>query len=222
MQAQRIGYLFGLLLFAYFMVFIITEGVCSYKLIGRKIPGLGVGPMGVVGQYTMPNWPGFKAGMQFPFVIVEANDKRLTSLNPLLKLINERPAGYEIKYKYFKGYGKPALEVMIATADYKILDFFLGYIVPGFTCFIFLLCGALVFLLRPNTSTSWGILLFCSLIIPVIMPGAGIYYLPGPKWLVWSSFYLTLFCGFFGSYLFHFCLTVFDEPDFFKDKLCFF
>lgn len=63
---------------------------------------------------------------------------------------------------------------------------------------LFFLNGAVVFFLRPNQPTSWGILIsHCGLAIFFIFP-ASIYAL--------------------GAYVFHLGLSLFEEPFFFRDK----
>src|SRR5881296_960030 len=111
---------------------------------------------GNVGQY---HWTGTEAGLNYQDKILKANDQPLSSRNDLDKVVRSVTVGTPIRYLVDRG--GAVRDLTIPTMLFTWADLLVIFGVTFFSGLAFLLIGAIVFLVKPDTKASWAFLLAC-------------------------------------------------------------
>ncbi len=142
---------------------ILTIGsICLIKAvrwIDRPFPGFLYNQRMLVAGIGQYYWTGTEAGLKFPDKILKADNKMVSTVNDLEEVINNTDVGAPINYIVKRG--SQVIERTVPTMRFALADFLMifGYYV--FLGAAYLLIGVVVFILKPDTRTSWAFLLGC-------------------------------------------------------------
>ena len=148
-----------------------------------------------VGTYSSNDWPGPQAGLRTLDRIIAVDGQQVSRSRDLVAALRDKEPRTLVHYTVeSKG---QTLELALPVATFSVKDFLLIFI-PPFLIGIFLYTlGFIVYLLKPNTKTSWVFLLGCLTV--------GVYMASGFEIL--SSYHLVRvhygFLSFFPAFYFH-------------------
>ncbi len=144
------------------LIVLIFATICcinAIKCVNKPFPGFLLTERMVVGGVGQYHWTGVKVGLKHPDKILKANNQILSSVGELEQLINSTDVGTPINY-VFKRDGQ-LVEFTIPTMRFTLTDILVIFGIPFLTGFIYLLIGAIVFIMKPDIKTSFTYLLFC-------------------------------------------------------------
>ncbi len=131
----------------------IVSFVNALSWINKPFPGFLIYKYPYVGSMNRSDWPGMKAGLRLLDKIITADGMIIRQGRELISVVREKAPGTIINYAVeSKGQIR---KVAIPTAIFGLTDFFMAYVVPLFGGIVFFGLGFIVYLLKPNTSTSW-------------------------------------------------------------------
>lgn len=145
-----------------------------------------------IGQY---DWPGIQAGLKYPDRLLKANNKVLSSIEDFDNIVNNTIVGKPITYNIQRE--DQVIEMTIQTMRFTWKDLLISYGPAFFSGIIFMLIGVVVYIMKPDTATSWVFLIACfslsismvtsfgvqflniariSIFIQALIPAAGIHF----------------------------------------------
>ena len=151
------------LAFIGFMVAIaIISIICfvnAVRWVGKPFPGFLMNERMVTGNVGQYHWPGTQAGLRFPDKIIAANGEPVTSRRDIERIIQATPIGESIRYTISRA--GSLIELNIPAQRFDWLDLIMTFGVIFVSGIAYLLIGAIVFVVKPDTRPSWTFQLFC-------------------------------------------------------------
>lgn len=148
--------------------------------IGKPFPGFLYYEFPVVGSYGHYEWPGTRAGIRYRDVVISVNDRKVSSGRDIEKIISRIPVGETVRYLLDRRGEKLTLEIPVVRFG---LQDFLQVFLPSFiVALIFWLLAVIVYLLKPNTPTTWSFLLLCLFIGTYAGTGFQVQSRPDQSW----------------------------------------
>ncbi len=150
---------FVIILFA-----LVVGAVCirnALQWIDKPFPGFLLNQRMVVGYIGQYYWTGTQAGLKYPDKILKANNIAISSTDDIDKIIINKNIGDPVTYSVERG-GK-IIEVTIPTMRFTITDLLMTFGIIFFLGILYVLIGAIVFVLKPDTTVSWVFLTGCFL-----------------------------------------------------------
>lgn len=137
-------------------VFSLTKAV---SWIGRSFPGFLVYHPPYVGSFSSQDWPGKKAGVRYLERILAVDDRPVFSGSDVLQAVAALKPGAPVRYTLAaKGLTR---EVAVPVRTFELKDFIIVFL-PTFICGLAIFAVAVVvYVLKPNTATSWVFLVMC-------------------------------------------------------------
>lgn len=114
--------------------------------------------VGFIGQYS---WTGTQAGLKNPDKIVRANGRNIISPRDLGEIIESTKTGDPVTYSVSRD--NRLIEVTVPTMRFSLTDLVMTFGIIFFLGILFLIIGAVVFVLKPDTWVSWVFFLGCFL-----------------------------------------------------------
>ena len=143
------------------------------------------------------DWSGPKAGIKFGERIVAVDDKPVCGGRDLVAMVKKKQFGTPARY-LVESDGKTR-EVIVPVSKFSATDFVLVYVAPLLAGLLLYGLGCSVYVLKPNTSTSWVFLVACFGMGTMILAGLEnqtSYILTPFFWVinaVWPFTFLHLF-----------------------------
>ncbi len=131
----------------------------AVRWIDKPFPGFLLNQRMVVAGIGQYYWTGTQAGLKFPDKILKANGKTVSTVNDLEEVINNTDVGTPLNYIFKRG--SRVIERTIPTMRFALADFLMIFVYYVFLGAAYLLIGVVVFILKPDTRTSWAFLLGC-------------------------------------------------------------
>lgn len=162
--------------------------VDALQWINKSFPGFLVAPRMVAAGGGQYHWTGTEAGLKYPDKLLTADDRQIRTPRELYQLAERAPIGTLIHYTFERN--GQVLSFTIPTMKFSVSDFVI--IVGGFflVAAIYLILGVIVFVLKPDTPTSWSFLLLCSFLSAVYLTSFDV----GTNdrgYLRWYMFFIT-------------------------------
>ncbi len=131
----------------------VVSFINALSWINKPFPGFLIYKYPYVGSMNRSDWAGMKAGLRLLDKIITADGMTIRQGRELVSMVREKVPGTLINYTVeSKGQIR---KVAIPTAIFGLADFFMAYVVPLFGGVVFFGLGFIVYLLKPNTTTSW-------------------------------------------------------------------
>lgn len=165
------------------LVMITFAGIClkdTIAWIGKPFPGFVYYEFPVVGSYGHYEWPGTRAGIRYRDVILAVNDRTVSSTRDIEKIISEIPVGETVRYLLDRRGEKITLEIQVFR--FRLQDFLQVFLPPFIVGLIFWLLAVIVYLLKPNTPTTWTFFLLCFFVGTYAVTGFQVYTRPDQSW----------------------------------------
>ena len=137
--------------------------------VNKPFPGFVVYAPPYVGSFSSRDWNGKKAGIQYLDRIVSVDWQAVSSGREIVDIVRQKLPGTIVHYKVESKDALREVDVPIALFDWR--DFVIVFsptFIIGITIYTL---GIIVYLLKPNTHTSWVFLVMCF--------GLGIYGITG-------------------------------------------
>ena len=129
------------------------------KLLNEPFPGFLLTPRLVVGNIGQHYWTGLLAGLKNPDKILAVNDTAVSSIEDFKSLVKNYDVGSPVRYTVRRD-GK-TIAVTVPMMWFTWLDLLGTFGLEFISGLTFLVIGAVVFILKPDTSVSWAFLLLC-------------------------------------------------------------
>ncbi|MBW1686708.1 MAG: GAF domain-containing protein [Deltaproteobacteria bacterium] len=137
--------------------------LCTWSLIStrswidRPFPGFLVLENNLVAQVWLPEWEGFRRGLEVGDIIVAVDDQPIKTASELDQIVISSSVGDDFSYSVIRG--KEELRFTIPVSLFTQRDYLA--IFPLFICFGlgFFAIGLVVFYLKPRLLASWSFLL---------------------------------------------------------------
>jgi phosphoserine phosphatase RsbU/P len=133
--------------------------VCALGWINRPFAGFLIYDFPRVGSFGNQDWPGYAAGLKFMDRILSVDGRALEYGKQLVTWISEKPVGTPVRYLVESRGG--IREVIIPVALFSVKDFLFVFLVPFFFGVGIYALGCVVYVLKPNTHTSWIFMAMC-------------------------------------------------------------
>jgi class 3 adenylate cyclase len=143
------------------------------------------------------DWSGPEAGIKFGQRIVAVDDQPVRGGRDLVAMVKKKQVGTPARY-LVESDGKTR-EIIVPVSKFSATDFLLVYVVPLLAGLMLYSLGCTVYVLKPNTSTSWVFLVDCFCMGTMILAGLEnqtSYILTPFFWIVnavWPFTFLHLF-----------------------------
>jgi adenylate cyclase len=137
----------------------ILSFVNALSWINKPFPGFLIYRFPWVGSMSRADWPGVKAGLQMADRVLQADGNPVREGQDLLNIVERTPPGTVIHYMVESGEG--IRKVSVPTSTFSLYDFFVVFFVTFAGGLALFLLGFIVFLLKPNVSSSWVFFLYC-------------------------------------------------------------
>ena len=137
----------------------IISFINALSWVNKPFPGFLIYKFPYVGSMSRADWPGVKAGLQMMDRILQANGQPIKEGQDLLNIVERTSPGSIIQYSVESGEG--IRNVSVSSSIFGLYDFsivFLATFLGGLALFFL---GFIVFLLKPNVSSSWVFFLYC-------------------------------------------------------------
>ena len=116
-------------------------------------PGFLMNQRMVVGYLGLHHWTGIKEGLNFPDKILEADGKPVSSMKDLEQVLGSVNIGDPIRYTIEREGER--LAVPVRTMRFTGSDLLLTFGIFAFLGVLYLITGAAVFVLKPDSTVSW-------------------------------------------------------------------
>jgi phosphoserine phosphatase RsbU/P len=166
--------------------------VKALSWINKPFPGFMIYHPPYVGSYSSRDWPGKQAGLTYLDRILSIDVQAVKTGRDVLDAIEKTDPGTLVHYRV-QSAGETR-EVSVPVAIFTLADFFTVFSVNFFVGLAICILGFIVYVLKPNTSTSWVFLILSFTIGNYGITGFEIhssYYLVRFHYLVLSVFPFT-------------------------------
>jgi len=153
----------GPILFSLVVIFMLISGVMcltqAIRMIDSPFPGFLVYDYPIVGSFGDYEWPGFQAGVHYRDVILEVNDRQISSGNDIQEVVSQTPVGETLRYLLDRRGERIRLSVAVSVFTFQ--DFLNIFAIPFLVGISFWMLGIIVYFLKRDTLVTWSFLLFC-------------------------------------------------------------
>ena len=138
--------------------------LCSWSVIStqswidRPFPGFLVLKNNLVAQVWLPEWEGFKRGLQVGDIIVSVDGQPVTNAAELDRIVMKSRLGDDLSYSVIRG--RQEIEFTIPVSLFTQRDYLAVFGLFMFLGLGFFSIGLIVFYLKPRLLASWSFLLF--------------------------------------------------------------
>lgn len=140
------------------VVFIVCF-VNALPWINKPFPGFLMYKLPRVASMNISEWSGVKAGLKLMDKVIKADERPVSGGKGVIAIAREKPPGAPVRYM-IESEGK-IREIAIPTGIFSFYDFSRVFLTP-FVAGIILFClGFVVYILKPNVSSSWVFFLAC-------------------------------------------------------------
>jgi sigma-B regulation protein RsbU (phosphoserine phosphatase) len=129
----------------------------ALEWVNRPFPGFLVFEPPYVGSYSSREWPGKQAGLSYLDRILSMDGQSIERGQDVLDAIQGKPPGTPIKYQV-QSAGE-IREVTVPVAVFDLKDFFMVFSINFIVGLAICTLGVIVYVLKPDTITSWTFLL---------------------------------------------------------------
>ena len=188
--------LFYVLIAVMVLVTIVTF-VSAWSWLNRPFAGFLTYQDAFVSVSGTKDWSGPEAGIKFGERIVAVDDQPVRGGRDLAAMVKKKQFGTPARY-LVESDGKTR-EVIVPVSKFNATDFLLVYVAPLLAGLMLFSLGCTVYVLKPNTSTSWVFLVACFGMGTMILAGLEnqtSYILTPFFWVinaVWPFTFLHLF-----------------------------
>ncbi len=151
--AQITGWIFFSILT---LIALAVGAIClrnAIKWVDKPFPGFLVNQRLVVGSIGQYYWTGKQAGIKHPDKILKANGRVISSPEDLEEVTKNTKIGEPVKYAIERE--EQIIELTIPTMRFTGHDLVMTFGIVAFSGFLYLIIGAIVFILKPHTKVSW-------------------------------------------------------------------
>lgn len=145
---------------------VIISFVNALSWVNKPFPGILIYEFPRVGSMGSTDWPGVKAGLKLMDRIVSANERPVREGKDVVDLARGFSPGTPIRYSIETG--GQIRNVSFLTAKFTGMDFFLVFFLPFLGGVAVFCIGFIVYVLKPNVSSSWVFFSFC-LVVGIYM-----------------------------------------------------
>ena len=138
--------------------------LCCWSLIStrswidRPFPGFLVLENNLVAQVWLPEWEGFRKGLEVGDIIVAVDGQPVTRASELDRIVLSSSPGEDLSYTVVRGARE--IEFTIPVSLFTQRDYLAIFSLFMFLGFAFFAIGLIVFYLKPRSLASWSFLLF--------------------------------------------------------------
>lgn len=148
------------------LIIFIISFISALSWIDKPFPGILVYKFPRVGSMGNTDWPGVKAGLKLMDKIIAVNEKSVRAGQEVVAMAREVPSGTQVLYTIeTKGQIR---KVTFPTATFSMMDFLIVFLLPFLGGVAVFCIGFIVYILKPNISSSWVFFFFC-LVVGVYM-----------------------------------------------------
>ncbi len=191
------------LLFYGINVFVLVISIICFvnalSWINKPFPGFLIYKFSRVGSMGTTDWPGVKAGLKLMDKIVSVNGEPTQKGRDVMAMARKVPPGTPLIYG-IETAGK-IRRVTFPTVNFSLSDFLIVFFLPFLGGIAVLCIGSIVYILKPNVSSSWIFFLFCIVVSIYMVTG---FEMQSTYHLVPLHYFLIPFQG---AILFHLGLT---------------
>jgi len=155
----RIPDLFFYGLTALMIVMSIVSFASAVWWTNRSFAGFLIYDSPYVASMASRDWPGIKAGLKFIERIVAVDKKSVLEGRDVVASARDKEPGTPVHY-LVESNGKTR-EVTVPVSVFRVKDFFLVFFIPFLGGLALYVLGVIVYLLKPNTSSSWVFFILC-------------------------------------------------------------
>ena len=106
-----------------------------------------------VGSLGNPEWPGIRAGMHYRDVILEANGQRVYTGKDIWRIVDQTPVGQKVRYLVARSGEK--VTVSVPVSEFTLNDIVKVFFIPFLAGMVLLAIGVIVYVLKPDSHTTW-------------------------------------------------------------------
>jgi serine phosphatase RsbU (regulator of sigma subunit) len=129
----------------------------AMKWVNKPFPGFLINERMLVAPIGQYNWSGTQAGLKYPEKILSVNGNPVSSPRELEDIIQGKPIGSPIEYRIErKG---EVLKATLKSMRFSVVDLVMTFGINFIGGIAYLLIGLVVYILKPDTKTSWAFLL---------------------------------------------------------------
>jgi phosphoserine phosphatase RsbU/P len=155
----QISHLIVFTLAAVTLVISVFSFVKALGWLNQPFPGFMVYHPAYVGSYSYREWPGKQAGLKYMERIRAVDGQQVQFGNEVTAAVKDRAPGTKMHYTIESKAGVRDVAVPVDVFDLK--DFFLIFSINFFVGLAICVLGFVVFILKPNTATSWVFMILC-------------------------------------------------------------
>ncbi len=150
----------SVILYALITITIVITIFCFVKAlswINKPFPGFTIYHPPYVGSYSSRDWPGKQAGLKYLDRILSIDGQAVKIGQDVLDAIEKTDPGTLVHYRVqSKG---EVREVSVPVDIFTLKDFFMVFSINFFVGLAICILGFIVYILKPNTFTSWAFLI---------------------------------------------------------------
>ena len=163
----------------------IVSFINALSWINKPFPGFLTYKFPRVGSMNRTEWPGIKAGLKLMDKIIAADGRSIRVGQDLIAMARDKGSETRIHYTIESKGG--IREVTVPMVKFGFNDFFMVFLIPFIGGLILLCLGFIVYILKPDVSTSWVFFLSSVIISIYMMTGFEIqstYFFVYLHWLI--------------------------------------
>ena len=150
------------------LVFVISiiSFINALSWVDKPFPGFLIYKFPRVGSMGSTDWPGGKAGLRLMDKIVAVNERPIREGQDVVDIAREKSPGTLVHYTVESG--EQIRKVSVPITKFSTIDFLTVFFLPFLGGLALLSIGFIVYILKPNVSTSWVFFFFC-LVVSIYM-----------------------------------------------------
>ena len=138
------------------IVFSLAE---SLRWVNRPFPGFLVYHPPYAGSFSSRDWAGKQAGVRYLDRVLSADGAPVRTGRDILEHARGKDVGAPVEYVVESKAGRR--EVTVPVSLFSLGDYFLVFFTPFFSGLAIFVLGVVVYVLKPNTRTSWVFFAMC-------------------------------------------------------------
>jgi sigma-B regulation protein RsbU (phosphoserine phosphatase) len=150
--------LFAFIILIYLLITTITV-VDAIRWVNKPFPGFMINARLVFADYGQYHWPGLQAGLRYQDRLISADGKNIAADEDLEPIVQSFRVGTEVTY-VFDRKGR-RFEVTLPTMRFSVWDLLMTYGIELVAGLLYLIIGAAVFIMKPDSELSWVFFLGC-------------------------------------------------------------
>jgi len=187
--------------------------VHATQLIGKPFAGFLLYDFPGVGSFGDYEWAGIQAGVRYRDVILGVNGERVYTGADVHRIVESTPQGTSLEYTL--GRQGETLAISVPVTQFTLKDFLKTFLFPFIGGFTFFAIGFVVFILKPDTTTSWTFLCFCLSLGTYFVTG---FEVQSGAWPIWSYYVNLTGFSLFPAACIHLSLIFPDKTTIIKNR----